>query len=95
MIGGIYARAGEHDRAREIIRELKQEAGVDPSLGYWIAFILAALGEELETAVEWLERAEQAGLGILIILACEPWFFPLHPLPRFQTLLKKLGLVQA
>jgi hypothetical protein len=53
--------------------------------------IRCTLGE-LDSAVDWLERAEQARVGILIILNCEPAFAPLRSLPRFQALLKKLGL---
>jgi tetratricopeptide (TPR) repeat protein len=91
MLGVIAARMGERDRAREIARRLEEQAASDPSLGYWLAFILAALGENLDIAVQWLERAEQGGLGILIIVGCEPSFSPLWPLPRFQALLHKLG----
>ena len=91
ILGAIYARAGERERALEIVRHIETVAPGEPGLGYYVAMIRCALGE-LDVAVEWLEKAEQAGVGILIIIACEPSFHPLLPLPRFQTLLRKLGL---
>jgi len=92
ILGAIYARAGERDRALDIARQLEEDATSEPAVGYYLAMIYCALGENLDMAVQWLERAEQSGLGILIIVACEPSFSPLRPLPRFQALLGKLGL---
>ncbi len=91
ILGVIYARAGERERALEIARQLEEGAASEPALGYYLAMIRCALGDE-EVAIEWLERAEQAGVGILIILACEPSFSRRRRMPRFQALLRKLGL---
>jgi non-specific serine/threonine protein kinase len=91
ILGVIYARAGEREMALEIAKQLENSASAQPALAYGLALIRCALGE-LDSAVEWLERAEQAGVGILIILGCEPAFAPLRSLPRFQALLKTLGL---
>jgi non-specific serine/threonine protein kinase len=91
VLGAIYAQAGERERALEIARVLEGGAASEPVLGYYLGLIRCTLGDH-EVAIEWLERAEQAGLGILIVLACEPSFNPLRRLPRFQTLLRKLGL---
>jgi TolB-like protein/Flp pilus assembly protein TadD/predicted Ser/Thr protein kinase len=91
ILGVAYARAGERERAREIARQLEVEAAGEAGVGYFLAIILCTLGEE-ESAIDWLEKAERAGLGILIILNCEPSFSPLWPIPRFQALLRKLGL---
>jgi TolB-like protein/Flp pilus assembly protein TadD len=91
LLGVIYARMGESERAREIVAELEQEAAANPTVDYYVALISCALGDD-ENAIDWLEKAEQAGLGILIIIACEPSFHRLRPYPRFQALLKKLGL---
>ena len=91
ILGVIYARAGERALALEIAKQLEDSAATQPALAYGLGLIRCALGE-LDSAVDWLERAEQAGVGILIILGCEPSFAPLRALPRFQSLLKKLGL---
>ncbi len=90
-LGVVYARAGEREHAAEIAGKLEQEAASDASFGYWLGLINCGLGD-LDVAVHWLEKAEQTGLGILIILACEPCFSALWPLPRFQALLHRLGL---
>jgi serine/threonine protein kinase/Flp pilus assembly protein TadD len=91
VLGVVYARAGERERALEIARQFEHEAGQDTTLAYWLGFMYCALGNH-ETAVDWLEKAEQSGLGVSMVLGCEPSFDPLRPLPRFQTLLRKLGL---
>ncbi|HYA48003.1 MAG TPA: hypothetical protein VEE87_00380, partial [archaeon] len=91
MLGVVCAHAGERERALEIARQLEEDAAKDSAVGYYLAMIRCALGDG-EAAVEWLERTEQVGLGILIILATEPRFAPLRPLPRFQALLRRLGL---
>jgi len=91
MLGVMYARAGERERAAEIARQIEPGAASEPAFALYMAMIRGALGEQ-EVAVEWLEKAEQAGIGLLVILAVEPAFAVLRPLPRFQALLRKLGL---
>ena len=91
ILGVIYARAGEREMALEIARQMEDSAATQPALAYGLGLIHCALGQ-IDSAMEWLERAEQARVGILIILGCEPTFAPLRALPRFQSLLKKLGL---
>ena len=91
VLGVAYARAGERESALEIVRQLEVEASSESAVAYYLGTIYCTLGEE-EKAIQWLERAEQAGLGILIILACEPTFSRLWPIPRFQALLRRLGL---
>jgi len=91
MLGVIYARAGERDHAMEIARQLEESAPGDGAVGYYLGMIRCALGQT-EAAVKSLEQAEEAALGLLIILAVEPTFAPLRPLPTFQALLHRLGL---
>jgi non-specific serine/threonine protein kinase len=91
MLGFAYARAGEREKAQEIRRQLITAVTDEPHLSYFAALISVALGDK-EDAVTWLEKAEEIGLGILIILRPEPAFHSLRPLPRFQSLLQKLGL---
>jgi serine/threonine-protein kinase len=91
MSGVLYAKMGDRERAQKIAAELESQSASIPTLIYPLALIRCALGE-LEASVDWLEKAEHAESGILIILACEPSWSPLRPLPRFQALLRKLGL---
>ena len=56
-----------------------------------IAAIYAALGEK-DQALDWLERAHEARSDMLVYLKVTPVFYPLHEEPRFQALLKEMGL---
>ncbi len=87
----VYARMGDRERAMEIGGQLEGEAASSPAAAYYLGALHCELGEE-ETAIEWLERGEEKRLGLLIILACDPIFKRLRPIPRFQALLRKLGL---
>ena len=91
VLGVLYARLGEQEKALEIATRLEEVVSSEPAGAYILALIHCLLGN-LELAVDWLERAEQAGAGLLIILGCEPTLAPLRPLLRFQALLKRLGL---
>jgi TolB-like protein/Tfp pilus assembly protein PilF len=86
-----YAKAGDAQKTHELVRELESHAEKEPVVGYFIGLSLGVLGDA-ERAIPWLERAEESRLGLLIILAVEPSFAPLRGSPRFQALLRKLGL---
>jgi hypothetical protein len=94
ILGVVYARAGERERALEIAQQLEKDAVGQPALGYYLALIRCTLGEH-EVAIDWLEKVEQAGAGVLMIVAVEPTFSRLWPHPRFQALARKLGLAQS
>jgi serine/threonine protein kinase/Flp pilus assembly protein TadD len=89
--GVAYARSGNRERALEIARQLEADSAREPMLTYFVGMMHCALGD-VETAIDWMEKAERIGLGVLIILSCEPFFASLRPHPRFQALLRKLGL---
>jgi hypothetical protein len=74
-----------------IVREFEESPVPEPGLGYYIGLIFTLLGEH-EKAIEWLEKAEQAQLGLLMIVGVEPSFSSLRAAPRFQALLRRLGL---
>ena len=60
LLAGAYARSGRVDEARAICRELLEQVHRAQHLELWIACIHEALGES-DQALEWLERAYQAG----------------------------------
>ncbi len=91
MLGLAYARAGERERALQILHELVDATTREPAFSYQVGLIYTALGEK-DKAIEWLEKAEQTYLGLLVILGPEPTFTPLRTEPRFHALLQKLGL---
>jgi eukaryotic-like serine/threonine-protein kinase len=96
-IGYIYARTGRTREATEILNTLK--AGVDPrdrsgtqgDVALNLATVYMGLGERAQ-AVTWLERAAELRSGFILYLAIDPTFKPLHGEPRFQALLKRIGL---
>lgn len=69
---------------------LKREEG-DTVCAYPIAMVYAGLGERNQ-ALEWLERNAAPGHWLWSYLAIDPSFLSLHAEPRFQALLKKVGL---
>jgi hypothetical protein len=68
----------------------KWRARPDPGLALGLAQIHVGLGER-ERALEWLERGADAG-AYMLYLGVDPTFRPLYGEPRFQALLKRLGL---
>jgi TolB-like protein/Flp pilus assembly protein TadD len=94
ILAFAYAKAGDRERAAEIVSELELGPVHEPALGYYIGMTCTILGEN-EKAIEWLEKAEQAKVGLLMIVATEPAFSALRRFPRFQALLGKLGLANS
>ncbi|CAN5786187.1 serine/threonine-protein kinase [soil metagenome] len=90
LLGHAHALAGNEAEARRILSELREQAGrgdyVPPVA---LAIIHIGLGEKAQ-ALDWLERVE-ADAGARIFLA-DPIFDPIRSEPRFQGLLKRLGL---
>ncbi len=88
-LGAAYARAGQTDRARATLAELRRRTeNVSPSE---LAILLVALGEP-EQALASLEDAYRARDPHLQQLGVEPGFDPLRAEPRFRDLLQRIGL---
>lgn len=89
FLGDSYAKAGEPEKARAILEGL--EAGKEYVSPAALAILYAALGER-EQAFALLERAYSAHDQQLIWLGVEPGFDPLRSDPRFQDLMRRVGL---
>lgn len=90
-MGQVYGLAGEAERAREVmgkLTELSHRTYV-PASAY--AVIHLGLGEN-ERALDWLEKGCDRRDTPLVALGVHPIYDSLRPHPRFQSLLKKLGL---
>jgi len=88
-----YGRAGQLERARrelEKLEKVSRHEQVNPVIMLW-----AHLGVgDKEEALADLEKAYSEHFGILTTLKVEPAFDPLRSDPRFQDLLRRVGLAQ-
>ena len=89
-IGYFYARTGDTANARKVLTELDGWK----KRGYAVCADMAQVHvglHEYDAALDQFEEAVAKGEG-LQDLACDPTLDDLRSLPRFQALLKKLGL---
>ena len=87
-----YAHAGRRADALQLLAELKQrqKSGYIPS----VAFVNAYLGfGDTEQALAALEQGYKEHSNILQFLKVHPHFDPLRSDPRFQDLLRRVGLL--
>jgi DNA-binding winged helix-turn-helix (wHTH) protein/TolB-like protein/Tfp pilus assembly protein PilF len=93
LLGYAYAIAGKRSEAEKILKELDQlsrQRYVSPS---HIALINIGLGEKY-LAFEWLEKAYEDRNWMLGLLKVDPMFDSLRSDPRFEDLLRRVGLPQ-
>jgi TolB-like protein/Tfp pilus assembly protein PilF/predicted Ser/Thr protein kinase len=86
-----YARAGKRNKALEILNELEGPASQEHGLAVQIAQIYVGLGDN-RRAFAWLEKACDDRSLWLIWLGVDPTFDPLRSDPRFEDLLRRVGL---
>ncbi|MGH7599429.1 MAG: protein kinase domain-containing protein [bacterium] len=90
MLARAYALVGKRREALQVLEEMQawpQDRFVAPSE---IVKVYLALGDKAQ-ALAWLEKA-YATHSFLNTLKVDAEFDPLHEEPRFQDILKKLGL---
>jgi serine/threonine protein kinase/Flp pilus assembly protein TadD len=90
-LGHAHAVSGGLAEAQRVLNELKESSKRRYISPYGIAAIHAGLGEKDE-AFMWLEKAYEERSGWLIWLRAEPISDPLRTDPRFQDLLRRIGL---
>lgn len=86
-----YAHAGRRTDALRLLAELKKrkQAGYVPAAAFVNAYL--GLGEK-EDAFAWLEQGYNEHSNILQWLKVHPYFDPLRNDPRFQDLVRRVGL---
>jgi tetratricopeptide (TPR) repeat protein len=84
-----YAVAGRKSEAVQLLTDLKTRSSPGYSNATEIATVYAALGDS-DQAMTWLEKGyeERFNPGVLL----RPGFDPLRSDPRFQTLVRRVGL---
>ncbi|MEE9166653.1 MAG: protein kinase [Candidatus Neomarinimicrobiota bacterium] len=91
-LGYAYALSDRREEALKVLDEVMEErrkGGI--GLEYGIALIYSGL-EERDQALTWLELAYEERLFYLVLIKVDDYFDPLRSDPRFQALLKKMGL---
>ena len=91
-LGAAYANNEEIEKARELLEEIKElKSKSDAGSPAWcIAIIYSALGKKKE-ALEWLKTAIDDHEIKVTWLVSEPQFYPLHGMPEFDALVKRVG----
>jgi len=84
-----YAASGRRSEAAKLLSDLKKHSSPGYSHASEIAVVYAALGDKNQ-AMTWLEKGyeERFNPGVLL----RPGFDPLRSEPRFQELLRRIGL---
>jgi len=88
-----YSAAGKKAEANHMLRELERKAKETSVSPYTMATIYAGLGEN-DKAFQFLEKAyTEKSLDMAVSLRSDPLLDSLRPDPRFQSLLRRAGLV--
>ena len=84
-----YAASGKKSEAAKVLTDLKKRSSLGYSHASEIAVVYAALGDKNQ-AMTWLEKGyeERFNPGVLL----RPGFDPLRSDPRFQELVRRIGL---
>ncbi len=90
-LGNAYASAGRRADAEKLLTELVRRSAREYVTPYNMAVIAVGLGRNRE-ALDWLERAYGDRSFPLVTINSWPWFDPLRSDPRFQSLVRRIGL---
>jgi DNA-binding winged helix-turn-helix (wHTH) protein/TolB-like protein/Tfp pilus assembly protein PilF len=86
-----YALAGERNKSVKTLAELRDVSRQGYLNSYTFAVVYIGLGDKDQT-LSWLEKAFQDRSSVLLWLGVEPMFASLRDDPRFQDLLRRVGI---
>jgi hypothetical protein len=86
-----YAKIGKTEEARRILVETESAWRPGDPLSSLIGAVHGHLGEK-DAAFEWLEKAFQQHESFLVQFKVLPMFDGLHGDPRFDALVKRIGI---
>ena len=90
-LGHAFGASGQEKAAREILAKLLEMSKRIYVPAYDIAVVHMGLGEK-DQALEWLSKAYEERSGFLVYIKCDRRFDGLRSDPRFESLLKQVGL---
>lgn len=90
-LGHAYAVAGQTKQAQQVLEQLKELSAQRYVSPYYFAIVHAGLGEK-ELALEYLEKAADERFNWLVFLNVEPQLDGLRKEPRFEALVKRIGV---
>lgn len=83
---------GNKSKAQKILERLRSLSKQGPVAAHHFVLIYAGLGEK-DQAFAWLEKAYQQHSPMMAWLKVDPRFDSLRPDPRFQDLMRRVGLL--
>ena len=89
--GEAHARLGKRAEAQKIIERLKKQAKQRYVPPYAVSWIHIGLGEK-QQALEWFEKSYENREDTLLWLNSDPSLDDLRSEPRFQDLVRRVGL---
>jgi len=87
----VLASAGRHEEARVVLRELEDEARTRYFCPYEVATVYVSLGDQ-DTAAAWFRKGIEDRADCMPWLGVEPWIAPFRRDPRYERMLKEIGL---
>ncbi len=91
LLGVVYAMTGKVEKAREVLTQLQEKARTEYVAPVFFAWIHAHLGES-DIAFKRLDEAFAERSGTLAFGIRAPIYDPLRADPRFNELVRKLGV---
>lgn len=92
-LGNAYAHAGQQEEALKTIAQLQEFVRKNGVGRYEIALVYTGLGRK-QDAFKWLEASYQAHDVGLLYLKVDPSLDPLRSDPRFDDLVRRVGLAK-
>jgi serine/threonine protein kinase/Tfp pilus assembly protein PilF len=87
----VYGISGQKNKAEELLDQLLKQSEQEYISSYHIALIYCGLNE-MDQALKWLNKAYDERDNWMLWLNIYPVFDPLRDDPRFQELVRKVGL---
>jgi serine/threonine-protein kinase len=87
----VHAVAGNKDHAKKLVNEIEEEAEIGYMCPYEVATAYVSLRDN-DKAYEWLRKGIHERADCMAWLGVEPWMEPFRADPRYNELLREIGL---